>query len=67
MAHLQYYCYPGFGEAKREELWYSQAVRISDRIEIAGQGISHAIPKSPSNPSIDILNRRLGPQNQRSP
>jgi hypothetical protein len=38
MAHLQCYCYPGFGEAKREELWYSQAVRVGDYIEIAGQG-----------------------------
>ncbi|EOA84357.1 hypothetical protein ACJQWK_01282 [Exserohilum turcicum] len=38
MAHLQHYCYPGFGEAKREELWYSQAVRVGDYIEIAGQG-----------------------------
>jgi hypothetical protein len=38
MAHLQYYCYPGFGEAKRKELWYSQAVRVGDYIEIAGQG-----------------------------
>jgi hypothetical protein len=39
MAHLQFYCYPGFGEAKREELWYSQAVRVGDYIEIAGQGM----------------------------
>lgn len=39
MSHLQYYSYPGFGEAKREQLWYSQAVRIGDRIEIAGQGM----------------------------
>jgi enamine deaminase RidA (YjgF/YER057c/UK114 family) len=38
MAHLRYYSYPGFGEAKREELWYSQAVRIGSFIELAGQG-----------------------------
>ncbi|KIJ48719.1 hypothetical protein M422DRAFT_162319 [Sphaerobolus stellatus SS14] len=38
MSHLQYYCYKGFGEAKREELWYSQAVRVGDRIECSGQG-----------------------------
>jgi enamine deaminase RidA (YjgF/YER057c/UK114 family) len=38
MAHLQYYSYPGFGEAKRAELWYSQAVRVGDYIEISGQG-----------------------------
>ena len=39
MAHLQYYCCPGFWEAKREELWYSQAVRVGDYIEISGQGV----------------------------
>jgi hypothetical protein len=39
MSHLQCYSYPGFGEAKREELWYSQAVRVGDYIEIAGQGM----------------------------
>jgi hypothetical protein len=38
MAHLQYHCYKGFGEEKREELWYSQAVRVGDTIELAGQG-----------------------------
>lgn len=38
MAHLQYYAYPGRGAAQRERCWYSQAVRIGDRIECAGQG-----------------------------
>lgn len=38
MVHFQTYSYPGFGEAKLEELWYSQAVRVGDAIEIAGQG-----------------------------
>ncbi|EFQ93531.1 hypothetical protein PTT_09111 [Pyrenophora teres f. teres 0-1] len=37
MAHLQFYSYPGFSEVKHEELWCSQAVRIGDYIEIAGQ------------------------------
>ncbi|PSN59366.1 endoribonuclease L-psp family protein [Corynespora cassiicola Philippines] len=38
MAHLQYSCYKGFGEEKREQLWYSQAVRVGDILELAGQG-----------------------------
>ncbi|KAL2864852.1 RidA family protein [Aspergillus lucknowensis] len=38
MSHLQYFNYRGFGEHMREVLSYSQAVRIGDRIEIAGQG-----------------------------
>ncbi|KAF2138904.1 uncharacterized protein K452DRAFT_320993 [Aplosporella prunicola CBS 121167] len=38
MAHLQYYSYPGRGEQSRKDFWYSQAVRVGDRIECAGQG-----------------------------
>jgi len=38
MAHLQTFCYKGFGENMKKDLWYSQAVRIADRIEISGQG-----------------------------
>ncbi|KAL2140163.1 hypothetical protein VTI28DRAFT_4179 [Corynascus sepedonium] len=38
MSHLACFCYKGFGEAKRQELWYSQAVRVGDKIEVAGQG-----------------------------
>ncbi|PVI02670.1 YjgF-like protein [Periconia macrospinosa] len=38
MSHLPYFCYKGFGEEKREQLWYSQAVRVGDVIEVAGQG-----------------------------
>ncbi|KAL4788966.1 Endoribonuclease L-PSP/chorismate mutase-like protein [Aspergillus venezuelensis] len=38
MSHLQYFSYEGFGKHMRETLSYSQAVRIGDRIEIAGQG-----------------------------
>jgi hypothetical protein len=38
MSHLQYYNYEGVGEKNKEEYWYSQAVRIGDRIECAGQG-----------------------------
>ncbi|KAH7080819.1 Endoribonuclease L-PSP/chorismate mutase-like protein [Paraphoma chrysanthemicola] len=55
MAHLQYHCYPGFGEAKREELWYSQAVRVGDYIEIAGQGgWDPETSKIPLNPDEEI-------------
>ena len=39
MSHLQFYSYEGFGEALSEEYWYSQAVRVGDRIECSGQGI----------------------------
>ncbi|KAK9482232.1 Endoribonuclease L-PSP/chorismate mutase-like protein [Lipomyces starkeyi] len=37
MSHLQYYNYEGFGKKQQEKFWYSQAVRIGDRIECAGQ------------------------------
>jgi hypothetical protein len=38
MSHLQYYAYPGVGVEKRQKFRYSQAVRVGDRIECAGQG-----------------------------
>ena len=38
MSHLQYYSYKGVGERNREKYHYSQAVRVGDRIECAGQG-----------------------------
>lgn len=38
MSHLQFYAYPGYGENAQKELRYSQAVRVGDRIECAGQG-----------------------------
>jgi hypothetical protein len=38
MAHLQYFAYKGVGERNKKNFKYSQAVRISDRIECAGQG-----------------------------
>jgi enamine deaminase RidA (YjgF/YER057c/UK114 family) len=39
MSHLQYYSYDGVGQRNKESFWYSQAVRIGDRIECAGQGL----------------------------
>ncbi|KAJ5897897.1 hypothetical protein N7504_008185 [Penicillium tannophilum] len=38
MPHLQYFSYKGIGERQRQKFRYSQAVRIGDRIECAGQG-----------------------------
>lgn len=49
MSHLQYHCYKGFGEEKREQLWYSQAVRVGDVIEIAGQGTCSRSKNSRNN------------------
>ena len=38
MSAPQYYVYKGKGEWLRDNLGYSQAVRVGDRIEISGQG-----------------------------
>ncbi|KAI1759239.1 putative L-PSP endoribonuclease family protein [Hypoxylon sp. FL1150] len=38
MSHLQYSSYPGVGERNRKQFKYSQAVRVDNRIECAGQG-----------------------------
>ncbi|KAL3476602.1 YjgF-like protein [Aspergillus californicus] len=38
MSHLQYYAYEKAGVIQREKFSYSQAVRVGDRIECAGQG-----------------------------
>ncbi|KAJ6042996.1 uncharacterized protein N7446_001192 [Penicillium canescens] len=38
MSHLTYYAYPAAGVEKQKTFHYSQAVRIGDRIECAGQG-----------------------------
>ncbi|KAE8410701.1 L-PSP endoribonuclease family protein [Aspergillus pseudocaelatus] len=38
MSHLTYYSYDGVGKRNQEKFKYSQAVRIGDRIECAGQG-----------------------------
>lgn len=40
MSHLQYYSYEGVGVRNKKQFRYSQAVRIGDRIECAGQGQS---------------------------
>ncbi|PUU72510.1 Endoribonuclease L-PSP/chorismate mutase-like protein [Tuber borchii] len=38
MSHLRYYAYDGVGKRNLEKYYYSQAVRIDNRIECAGQG-----------------------------
>ncbi|KAL2823432.1 hypothetical protein BDW59DRAFT_173434 [Aspergillus cavernicola] len=38
MSQLTYYNYPDIGKVQLEKFWYSQAVRVGDRIECAGQG-----------------------------
>ncbi|CAM1502491.1 Fc.00g044750.m01.CDS01 [Cosmosporella sp. VM-42] len=38
MSHLKYYAYPGAGEWARDNIGYSQAVRVGDRVECSGQG-----------------------------
>jgi enamine deaminase RidA (YjgF/YER057c/UK114 family) len=38
MSHLQYFAYPDYGLVLREKLHYSQAVRVGNLIETAGQG-----------------------------
>lgn len=46
MSHLQYYAYEGVGTTNRAKYSYSQAVRVGDRIECAGQGTSQPPPEA---------------------
>ena len=55
MAHLPYFNYKGFGEMASEKYWYSQAVRIGDRIECSGQGKSPTSQKPLDSPNILTL------------
>jgi hypothetical protein len=38
MSSIKAYSYPGFGEWAKENMHYSQAVRVADRIHCSGQG-----------------------------
>ena len=38
MSHLKYYAYKDFGIKQKNDFYCSQAVRVGDRIECAGQG-----------------------------
>ncbi|KPM40207.1 hypothetical protein AK830_g6352 [Neonectria ditissima] len=50
MSHLKYYNYAGMGEWASENLGFSQAVRVGDRIECSGQGGW----KSPESGKVDL-------------
>lgn len=43
MSTLRYYAYPGAGEWAAQHLGYNQAVRVGDRIELSGQGLSRIL------------------------
>lgn len=51
MSHLRYYAYAGVGKRNLEKYYYSQAVRIDNRIECAGQG-NYPSSLPPSLPSF---------------
>ncbi|KAF4256450.1 hypothetical protein LV164_007347 [Aspergillus fumigatus] len=55
MSHLTYYNYDGVGKAKQAQFKYSQAVRVGDRIECAGQGNPPPLSFSPYSSSLLIL------------
>lgn len=38
MSKPQFFAYPKQGEVVRNLFWYSQSVRVGDRIEVSGQG-----------------------------
>lgn len=38
MSEIEFFVTPGYGAKLREDLHYSQALRIGDRVEISGQG-----------------------------
>jgi hypothetical protein len=44
MSGLQFFAYADHGQVLRSQLWYSQSVRVGDRIEISGQGITSPFP-----------------------
>lgn len=71
MSHLQYYNYEGVGQKNKEQFWYSQAVRIGDRIECAGQGKNSILLNSGHNidygtggwdPKTGVFHREINAQ-----
>jgi len=42
MSPLQYFSYPGVGQRNLRSYGFSQAVRVGDRIECAGQGTKYS-------------------------
>lgn len=62
MSSLTYHTYPGVGERNAELFHYSQAVRVGDRIEISGQGMSGSLGEGGNAHKRVISNgRRMGP------
>ncbi|KAJ5360132.1 hypothetical protein N7517_009323 [Penicillium concentricum] len=55
MSHLQYFNYDGWGQKAKRDFYYSQAVRIGDRIECAGQGIGW-------DPQTFVIHREINAQ-----
>jgi enamine deaminase RidA (YjgF/YER057c/UK114 family) len=66
---LQYYSYEGLGQKQKRDFWYSQAVRIGDRIECAGQG-THTLHREHSvdistggwDPKTGVIHREINAQ-----
>ncbi len=52
MSHLKYYAYKDLGVKQQKDFHYSQAVRVGDRIECAGQGEHALLPHT----NIRMLN-----------
>jgi hypothetical protein len=53
MSDLKYYAYDPVGVEKQQKFRYSQAVRIGDRIECAGQGKSKDTRTSSRNGQVN--------------
>jgi hypothetical protein len=67
MSGLKSYDYPGFGDWARENLHYTQAIRVGERIHCAGQGVlifpdTSSLPRTATDSSNP---RRLGSQRNR--
>jgi hypothetical protein len=60
MSSLQYFVYPGVGEWLSNNLGYSQAVRVADRIEISGQGKQRIAQSKVAKQWAYTTYRRLG-------
>jgi enamine deaminase RidA (YjgF/YER057c/UK114 family) len=61
MDSLHYTTYPGLGEWAKENLHYSQAVRIGNVIKISGQGQARIHSDLPTLRPTDIGYRRVEP------
>lgn len=55
----QFFAYDGYGQTARESAYYSQAVRIGNRIECAGQGTVLFNVRQPRGPILTLVFRWL--------